>query len=274
VDDKLVGVASATDGASRSLYSVPDAIHRAYHTVAAGVSNAVADAFSCPDGFCKPRPRPPQVGNNQTPQKPKPPGGNYEPPGTTPGSGPAPGTQPQIPGKPPFDLATITAFLDQWFEKHKAELKGQDGKDGAAGPPGEPGPQGEPGQPGTPGNTPTIDYGRIVQNVLEGMPRPEPGMSDAQVVALVNQIANQIFDARKTEIQAAEINYDEIARRVELPEIQAPTIDYDQVVAEVLKRLPPIYIGSKDATGNVVMPLEAVRLGDGFYVRVKPPALE
>ena len=53
-----------------------------------------------------------------------------------------------------------------------------------------------------------------------------------------------------------------------------PPVDYDQLTAAVLARLPPIYLGAKDESGNITMPLQAVRLGDGAYIHVVPPRLQ
>ena len=48
-----------------------------------------------------------------------------------------------------------------------------------------------------------------------------------------------------------------------------PEIDIDAAI----KRLPPLYIGAKDATGKITMQAVPVNLGDTIYIRVEAPTL-
>ena len=48
----------------------------------------------------------------------------------------------------------------------------------------------------------------------------------------------------------------------------------DEIAGAVLKKLPPLYIGAKDANGKVTMQAVPVDLGDTIYIRVEPPALK
>ena len=61
-----------------------------------------------------------------------------------------------------------------------------------------------------------------------------------------------------------------------IAQISAQFIQIDiEAIADALRdRQEPIYIGAKDESGKITMPLTPVFPGDGVYIKVRPPAMQ
>lgn len=193
IGNRLVAVTSARDPQSnRTLYCLPGAVHRAYHSVASGVVKAVGELFDCRNGRCVPRRPAPQPQPQPPPQNPPPQQGAQGPAGPAGPQGP--------PGKDgkSADMAAITASLTAWLEAHKDELRGP------AGPQGPAGPAGKDGKPGRDGTSPTIDIDQLAVEVAKRMPATKPiyiGAKDYQGNVTMQAVAVEPGDTVYIRVQ-------------------------------------------------------------------------